>query len=320
MIALVFLLLLSTPMQRAQGLIAQAHDLTARYGDRVWPGYKRTPFPIILVGQTNEYLYCPAGPAPTFKPYKKKSASSCAIKVRPRRFSAAMRATFPAVDGLATVVVGPPSGVDKNPAAWTATLLHEHFHQYQMGWPGYYSAVADLKLDGGKGDGRWMLDYPFSYDDAQTASAFAATARLLLGALEIEGDSNNKDFHAALTAYTQARRTLFSSLSATDARYAAFQMWQEGTARYSEIAIAESVTGPRAAIFTPLAINLRGRVYDNLRAFDLAKNKRVSFYDLGAGEALLLDRVCANWRAHYFDYAFDLGPLLALKRHPFCRR
>jgi len=293
-------------------LIGEARSIAGAQGDTIWPGFAKTPYPVLYVGKDNSFLFCPAGAAKGFTPLQTDPFTKCAIKTRQRVFAANLKATFPAVDGISTVVIGAPAQTEGSNAGWIATLLHEHFHQMQMSQPGYYDAVKALDLSGGKTGGMWMLNFPFPYQNARTKAAFADMAHALRAALRTNTDA---DLQKQTAMYRQARRAAFASLSPREARYGEFQLWQEGVARYSEIALAEAAIerarrGQSPYDYSALAVNLRMRVLENLEHFDLAQNKRVSFYALGAGEALLLDRIRPNWRTQYFHTGMAMGPLL----------
>ena len=51
-------------------------------------------------------------------------------------------------------------------------------------------------------------------------------------------------------------------------------------------------------------------VVKRLRNVPLARDKRVDFYAVGAGEALLLDQTAPGWHKTYLDARMDLGVLL----------
>jgi ketosteroid isomerase-like protein len=314
MIALGFVLALwvqpKLPL-RVAPLINEARALARTQGDAIWPGFGKTPFPILYVDKANSFLFCPAGAAKGFTALGRDPFTKCMIKTRTRVFAPALKATFPAVDNIATVVIGAPTQAQGNATTWIATLLHEHFHQMQMGWPGYYEAVKALDLSDGQNGGGWMLNFPFPYSDDEVAGGFALMAENLATVLR----SDDADLAATLSAYRKARRRAFARLNAREVRYGEFQLWQEGIARYSEIALAEAAIerarrDTRPYDYSALAVNLRNRVLENLQNFDLQKNKRVSFYALGAGEGLLLDRIRPNWRTQYFRSGMAMGPLL----------
>lgn len=293
-------------------LIAEARMIARTNGDAIWPGFSRAPFAILLVGDTHSFLYCPEGPSTGFTLLAPEPRSGCAVKVRDAVFSPNLQATFPAVDGVPTVVVGLPGNTETSGAAWISTVLHEHFHQLQMSAPQYSSDVAALDLHNGDTTGQWMLSYPFPYERDEIVIGFRAAGRALAKALQAKSDNS---FERRVRTYLAVRAQVFGALSAADARYVEFQLWQEGVARYSEIALAENAIesarrGDFAHDYSALAINLRTQILKNLKSVDMLKNGRVSFYAFGAGEALLLDRLDPNWRAGYFSAPMAVGPLM----------
>ena len=298
------------PSPPVSALIARARSIASNAGDSVWPGFARVPFPVLLVGADREVLYCPAGPAKGFAAMGRDALTHCTRKGRKRVFEPSIRATFWAVDHMPTVVIGMPAQTGDKGAVWVATLLHEHFHQMQMRAPGYQRQLAALDLAGSDTTGAWMLNFTFPYERNDVVAAFAAYAHALKRALRA---TDKDDFARTVRLWRRARRAAFARLSAPQRRYGEFQLWQEGVARYSEIAIAEAAPPGRHhdnMDFDALALNLRQRVLDNLQNFDMAKNRRVSFYALGAGEALLLDRLRPEWRARYFHSGLAMAPLV----------
>ena len=139
MIALGFVLALwgqpALPL-RVAPLIEEARALARTQGDAIWPGFGKTPFPILYVDKTNSFLFCPAGAAKGFTALGRDPLTKCMVKTRTRVFALGLNSTFAAVDKIPTVVIGAPTQAEGNATTWIATLLHEHFHQMQMDWPG----------------------------------------------------------------------------------------------------------------------------------------------------------------------------------------
>ncbi len=293
-------------------LIAEARTIADRQGDTIWPGFAKTPYPVLLTGKDHSFLFCPVGPAQGFDDLGLEPITGCAVATRKRMFAPNLQATFPAVDGISTVVIGTPDVTERNEAAWISTLLHEHFHQMQMSQPDYYKQVSALGLAGDDDGGMWMLNYPFPYEEEGARAAFQNMAYALVDTLRAR---ESIVFQRRIVTYHKARRAAFARVSAAQGRYAEFQLWQEGVSRYSEIALAEAAIerfrrGESPYDYSALALNLRVSVLKNLDRFDLKKNGRVSFYALGAGEALLLDRLRPNWREQYFHTGLAMAPLI----------
>ena len=297
------------PEPRLLELIGEARRLAAMADDADWPGLPGASFGVLLVEADQETLFCHPGAAPGFAPLGRDPASQCEIQARARVFPPDLLASFPAVDNRATIVIGTPDATGRSEIDWVLTILHEHFHQYQYEGDGYYAALDGLGLSGGDSSGQWVLDYPFPYDDAQTGRAFAALAADLRAALLARG---TPEFAAAAAAYWTRRRALPAALSEADHRYFGLQEWQEGGARFAQYFFAAKAANADGGVFGPPEYaHAHGRQIEALiaalSAADLAEDRRVLFYALGAGAALLLERDCPGWKERYRAGArFDL--------------
>jgi hypothetical protein len=121
----------------------------------------------------------------------------------------------------------------------------------------------------------------------------------------------------AFAEYLDARKEFAESLNGDDYKYASFQLWQEGIARYTQYKMAELAgrkLKPSKAFrslkdFTPFdkeADRLLAVISDEMKNLDLTKWERVVFYPFGASEGLLLDKVNPSWRQRYFSEKFAL--------------
>jgi len=284
--------------------IQEAYRLVASVQDSVWPGgWGKTPFPLLLVGADQEYLYAFPRTPPGFTREGAVTPGYPAVLERPRQFAPTLLATFPAFGPPSVIVVGQPAATQKNSTAWVLTVIHEHFHQFQSADPGYYAAVDSLDLAGGDRSGMWMLNYPFPYATAPLAEHFATLARALGRLVQTSTPAERRDFW-------QSYGSFLDELSPRDRRYLGFQLWQEGVARYVELRGAEVAarvhqpTQPFAALpdfepFLAAAHRLRTAIIDELASPDLPGRKRESFYAFGAGLALLLDLDVPGWKRRY---------------------
>jgi hypothetical protein len=282
------------PEDRANIDIAQA--VVQRVGDSLWPNWSKTPFVVALVTSSGPVFV--NGPTPDPMP----------------SFAPDLEATFP-IDGTPTIVIGTPAEVQATPVRWQVTLMHEHFHQWQQTWPAYFPDVRDLGLAGDDKTGMWMLNYRFPYQDAATGDAYGRLANRLASAVDAIG---KPEFADDAKAYVEARARFRSMLKPNDYRYFAFQCWQEGVARYTEIAVARAaaaehrrdrgfLSDAQAKAFEDDAAATESRVEHRLRSIPLKEGERSDFYALGAGESLLLDQLDPVWRANYLDARMDLG-------------
>jgi hypothetical protein len=300
--------------------LAEAFRLAETLGNRVWPGWDQAPFAVLLVTPEHEFLVRHPSPSADFVPIGDDPVLKEKVCFRARQHPTSLLATFPAVGGVSTIVIGQAENTDsKTSTRWVITLLHEHFHQLQDSRPGNYDAVAALGLARGDQTGMWMLNYPFPYDDPGVKERFSALCRTLSGALSVRGQP---EFAAKLEAYAAVRRAFLASLQPDDARYLAFQIWKEGIARYTELRIAElagaEYTPSRAfrdladyRSFGDVARGIRRGIEKDLLEMRLDEVKRSAVYSLGAADGLVLDAASPAWRERYLEKRFSLDSFFA---------
>lgn len=301
--------------------LAEAFQLSDAVGEQLWAGWNEAPFAILLVTPEYEFLLRHSRPSADFTLVGYDSLLETDVFVRHRTFPPNLLATFPAVGGIPTIVVGQPDGAGRTSTHWVLTILHEHFHQLQYSQPGYYEGVAALDLAGGDTTGMWMLDYPFPYDSVVVQARFSEFAGALDAVLTSPiAPVSNPSAHIREVA--EARRRLGAVLSSGDDRYMAFQMWQEGVARYIEMHVARLAAAsgytesaafralPDYTDYATAAAEIEDRIHAALRDARLGVTRRVAFYPAGAAMALLLDTAAPGWRAHYLAQDFALEPLL----------
>jgi hypothetical protein len=302
--------------------LAEAMRLADKLGDDIWPGWRHTPFPVLLVTDSVEFLIGHSEPSAEFARLGYDSLLARQVRTRPRRFPPTLLATFPAVSGKPTIVIGSAERTGKSSTAWVLTLLHEHFHQWQSSQPGYYAGVARLDLAHGDTTGQWMLDYAFPYDSAPVQQAVRGLAIALGQALDAPPGGRSSD----LTKVVSARDRLRGLLTAADYRYFEFQLWQEGVARFIEYATAQAAareSGRPAAEFEGLAdyepysaaaAEARRSLRRELEQLVLGRQRRIAFYPLGAATALLLEETRPGWKRAYCERPFELAALLSASR------
>ncbi|MEP6573719.1 MAG: hypothetical protein ABJD11_13530 [Gemmatimonadota bacterium] len=301
--------------------LAELFRISEPVRGKVWPAWRETQVPVLLVTDSAEFLMHHPHPSAEFVSLGFDSVLHTVVWTRPRVFSPKLLATFPAVGGIPTVVVGNAEATGQSSAAWVVTLLHEEFHQFEYSQPDYYPGVEHLQLAHGDTSGMWMLNYPFPYDSAPVQGAMRSLGTALVRAL----DADRGHEAAALVEYRAARTALSRELSAEQERYLEFQLWQEGTARAIEYDCARRAArmGKPSAEFRALpdylpydsvAANIRSRVHNELQHVDLAERRRVSFYALGAGTAWLAERVVPDWQRRFLAQPYRLDQLFASLR------
>ena len=295
--------------------IREAFRLSNALGDRIWPAWHDAPFAMILVTPEYEFLIHHSNPSPDFAKIESDMLVGAPVYFRKRGFSTGMQATFPAVNGVNTIVIGQAELTnDKTSTRWVLTVLHEHFHQLVYSSPGYYAEVAKLGLAHGDETGMWMLNYPFPYDSARVQEKFTAMTHALLTAL---AQTDRPSLLKKTAEFNSANKEFRSSVPAEAEKYFAFQLWQEGVARYPEVMLAELAAKnytpspefaalPDFASFGSVGMAIRTKIMSDLGTLSLGKARREVVYSVGAAEALLLDRVKPAWRREFMTRRFRL--------------
>lgn len=296
--------------------LAEAFRIGETLGDRLWKGWSKAPFAVLLVTPENEFLIRHPRPSADFTLAGYDPLLKSNVYFRPRTQRTDFLATFPAVGGLSTIVIGQAENTSKKTSTpWVVTVLHEHFHQLQTSQPTYYAEVNALNLARGDQTGMWMLNFAFPYRDEKVSGQFSSLSKLLADALRAK---KGAEFSSKLERYLQARGAFRQALAPDDYRYFSFQLWQEGIARYTEFRVADmAAKGYRPSRefralkdYTPFrevadAI-LNRQILATLPAIELDKSERVAFYPFGAAEGLLLDRTNPRWQERYFTEKFYL--------------
>lgn len=308
------LLLLAMPAQAQDlSLVRCSRDVFTVAGERVWPGWSDAPFSLLLIDGESEYLVCPPAGAKGFELATRDEKLGCDVLTRKRVTNPNLLATYPAFGAEPTIVVGTPKVTGKSDAAWIITLLHEHFHQLQYSRPDYYPAAAKLNLSHGDESGMWMLNYPFPYSDANVQQRMTRFTNALASALAARGSA---DFASSLRDVKARWRELRESLNADDYRYLMFQVYQEGTARYVELRVAEELAKSGSGCMSreaasEVASQLRATIDSTLANPNLGEKQRVAFYSVGAAIAMLLDEVSPNWKRDYIARPFAVESYFA---------
>lgn len=295
--------------------LAEVFSLGDAIGNRVWKDWDKAPFAVLLVTPEYEFLIRHPRPSEDFKLIGHDALLKSDVYYRKRQFQTDFLATFPAVAGISTIVAGQAENTaSKTSTPWVVTLMHEHFHQLQDSQPKFFEEVSALNLSHGDQSGMWMLNYKFPYDSYEVKQQFFVMSRLLADALK---SKDKADFSANLSAYLTAKQQLREMLNENDYKYLSFQLWKEGIARYTEYHVAKfaaTAYKPTKAFatlkdftsFQTVADQLMNRITTELSTLELEKSRRVSFYAMGAGEGLSLDRIKPPWRERYLIDKFSL--------------
>jgi hypothetical protein len=288
-------------------------------GDRIWRGWSKAPFAVLLVTPEYEFLMRHPKPSADFTKLGYDNLLKSDVYYRKRSFPPYYLATFPAVGGsmISTIVVGQAENTSvKDSSRWVITLLHEHFHQLQDSQPNFYGDVNALNLAHGDQTGMWMLNYGFPYERTEVQEQFAMMSKLLAAAIE----APKRERTQKVRAYLEARRKFQELLAPDDYKYFSFQFWKEGIARYTEYRLAQMAAAkyrvskdfralPDYQSFAEMAKSTRARIFKQLETQKLGEGKREVVYSFGAAEGLLLDQINPGWRRRYFVEKFELSRL-----------
>jgi hypothetical protein len=185
---------------------------------QIGKGWEHTPLTILLVSDSVEYLLGHSKAGPEFSRARRDSLFGESVWTRSRVFPPTLLATFPAVGGMPTIVVGTAEHTGKSSTEWVITLLHEHFHEWQYSMRDYYRRVAKLDLSGGDSTGAWMLNYPFPYDSPPVETAAKQLAQAVSSALDARPEKRKR----AVAEVVSAREALAKQLTPTENRYMEF--------------------------------------------------------------------------------------------------
>lgn len=284
-----------------------------KLGERVWKGWSKAPFAVLLVTPEYEFLVRHPQPSKEFISIGYDSLLKSEVYFRKRVFKPDLLATFPAVGGVSTIIIGQPENTEaRTSTRWVVTLFHEHFHQMQDSQPDFYKEAHALGLARGDETGMWMLNFPFPYERTEVKEQFSTMSRALADALRAP---QRKDFNDKLSIYLAARKRFEQWLAPDDYKYFSFQLWKEGAARYTEYRIAKEAAAhykPSKEFaslkdFTSFGDDARqmlDRIMNDLEKMSLDQRQRTALYPFGAAEAMLLDRANPKWQKLYFTEKF----------------
>lgn len=304
-------------------MIAESYHLWKTLGDRLWPGWTRTPMPMLYITQDYEYAIDFPQAVAGLQPLERGLLPAKRLQVRKRILDPSLSASFD-VEGVNAIVLGRPSAIGKSDAGWVLTAVHEMFHVWQIS---KYAnrKIAALKI-GPDRDASWHLNYPFPYGDEDVLRLIHLQSYLVYLALTTEDKDDAKYKAGTAREAIEVYRRLLKSQDATEKlySYSKFQEWVEGIAFYTEYKMAELAGSanyqPSEAfrkLYGPKAYQqVWDKTYKNrlflVKHAGRAARSRTTFYHLGMGKGLLLDRLMPDWKTRYFDPDTWLDELVVL--------
>jgi hypothetical protein len=313
---------LSPLPQENAALVAEAFHLWKSLGNDVWPGWSQRPIPVLLIGNDVEYAIAFPANINGFRPVESSPGlDKINIQARKRTLELTSAAAFD-VEGVNAVVIGLPGALAKSPTQWVLTAIHEMFHVWQYE-NGSGPKVRELNI-GPSTDASWQISFPFPYDDEDLVRLIHLQSYLTFLAInDIEESDARYNARVALEA-VEVYRSFLLRLDPTGRsyKYSQFQQWDEGIAFYTEYKMAQIAASAGLKSTEPFRAlpgfksyqelwdeNYKSRVFLVKHAGRAARS-RTTFYHLGLGKGLLLDRLLPGWKARYFTKGIWLDELI----------
>ena len=301
--------------------IAEVYNLWKSVGDSIWPGWTKVPVPMLYI--TSDYEYAIGFPKSLtgFQPHEQSPLINQPVQTRKRVLDPTLSASYP-IDGVNAVVIGTPAALEKSSGEWVLTVTHEMFHVLQ------YSRGAGEKIKalslGPESDASWQLNFPFPYKNADVMRLVHLQGYSTFLALNSADESDMKYNTGAAVEAIRVYQSLLRGQPPDDKnyKYSQFQEWTEGIAFYTEYKMAEAAA---SANYQPTKEferlpdyksyrqiwddGYKGRIY-LVKHAGRAAQSRTTFYHLGLGKGLLLDRIMPDWKTRYFASSVWINDLL----------
>ncbi len=274
--------------------LREAIELGRHGGDEMWPGYAIESIPIVLFGEDEAYVVQHPAPPSSFQRFDQDVVGLEVLKgPRDPCMSAnyAARWNGPVCAFIAIGSLTPGGGGSAN----VALILHETAHAFQMRGP--------------EGGGpRWrsensMLVAQYPASRAENNAWGRIEGRLLRAALEAEGD----DLWRRTIDFLRVRHHRQSMLQGPWVEYETGAELNEGLAEYfalRAVELGDSMYEPTAQA-QELGLDDYGVESETFARFRERLDclcvggrgaERQRFYWSGAAQALLLDRLCEDWK------------------------
>lgn len=309
--------------------------LKATLGDKVWKGWGSTDIPVIIWNRSHEFLVNYNGEAPAdwskiTDDYLDGQPYYGRVAVDPQNFAVRVGDTWSAsmatkqttdVFLIQTFQDILPTPIKQIFPYWflmqpsetqMGGLLHETFHvyQYEIALTRITEAESIHKL----GDQYGTVSESFN-------SEWKKESALLADALEAETRDEKIDLVHQFLATRDARRKV-SKLSDELVDYERWFEWEEGTAKYIEVAILKQAS--ETPDYQPLPEMKNDSEFKQYQKFNQRWSQELfqlryqtspgetQFYMSGMAEAFLLDDLMHNWKEKYWEENVFLEDLLRL--------
>lgn len=312
-------------------MISEAYHLWKTQADTVWPDWTNVNIPIMYI--TDEWDVA-IGFNDSLKGFAQVNndqlTANRTIQYRVRELDIQQAAAHD-FQGVECVIIGTPETLEWSRTQWVLKTIHEMYHVMSAA-RGSVAKITSLEIVSADNaiDASWQLDYPFPYHDADVMRLMHLQGYPVYQAIITAPDSDEENINIKYNASTalEALEVLKSVLLTKTGddrayKYAKFQEGEEGVAKYTEYKIAELASSPN---YVPLEdfTHLDGytsyqELWDTaykgmpfvIKHSGRAVKSRTLFYYMGAGKALLLDKIKPNWKENYFDQNVWLDDLIA---------
>jgi hypothetical protein len=331
-----------------KGRLAEYFHLLQELGDAVWPGFGQADIPVILYNEEYAFLVGVTDPAHGWQTVPAQKQQGTAWEIAPNDNFAGQpyfrqRLVEDVTPQAFTVRVGDqwaasmttmqwmrielanvmrrdlPPGVQTVFPYWLmvnalvessdhhiALIAHEAFHAFQ-------GIVNEGKLAAAETAVTLAPNYPINDPDFQ--AAWQNELDLLAQAVQSDAKAEMTELAAQFLARRAERRQI---LSADHITYEQTREWEEGLAKYVELAIWQQATTDS---YTPVLID--DPEFDAYQNFtnhwrqEIAQMKRMAsddgdgrFYYSGMAQAFILDQLLPGWKEQALDDGVYLEDLL----------
>jgi hypothetical protein len=316
--------------------LAETLHLKRRLGNQVWAGWGETDIPVLVWNDDYSFLVGMTDPPAPWEPVPEDTFEGETYYRRPTdnpqnfavhvgdRWVASM-ATKWQVDAFVIEMIRDvlPVPLDRiipyrllmQPSEVQMTgVLHESFHVYQAQVA--LDRLNQAEAAHGKGAQYWTVDA-----DKAVREAWETEIDLLVKALKSEGDEQAKALAREFLSQRDSRR-MAAKLSSALVEYERHLEWEEGLAKYVELAIWREASG--SLEYEPLPDVTDDPAFRGYCSFrqrwsqEIGQMKRQAtregetrFYYTGMAQAMLLDRLLPGWQDKALSKDIWLEMLLA---------
>ncbi len=285
-------------------VIKEAFNLWKTKGEEVWKGWTKIHMPFIYRKKNFEYrINFPSSIKEKGQFVERiENMDVYGKNIQKKNVVAASKD----INNISAVVLSSPSILEMTKTEWIITAMHEMFHVFQSSSKIYQNKIKNLNIAYGN-DASWMLNYPFPYKDTSLNTMSHMQGYLLYKIYQSADFKENmydcfllKDI---LTLYKNEILRKYGNEK--NYKYSNFQQSIEGVAKYTEIKMAEIA----ATDYVPLSPKIHFTdIYTNqinvIRHCGKGTGGRLTFYYLGLGKCLVLDKINHEWKNSYFTTAW----------------